>query len=557
MRQLGHVLLFAALLGPAVACRDEMAPDVDLVGVRSCQVGEYPLSGAPFVVDGPRQFIVSPAEVCPDINLEIAALAITVYHPQPLPDLGLPTVIMTNDVGLDATQYEHVLVPLAAQGFIVASVQTGGEVVERAAALSCALRWLRIDWSAEDQTVRPDQSPARFNCDLVLMGHGHGAEAAWIVGDNLRTIPWADVDPLGFDMQLRALVGLAPGFHRLSGYSPERSVPYLAIMGSTDERLPGAAIAAYDAMSSEAVATQDDPGKLILWPYDVPHAAFGGMPAASAGPDDAKGHAIAAAFVPLFLEHFVLGDVSHHGLFTGDELPASLADERWWSDLEPAFTELGRAPVLLRAFTLDQRQTPAIRRTLEDFEAGGSFTSTLSGGQVKVDALGALVPGGPLGGSALQVHWGEALPGGGLTWQLGDTAGTSLADDSYFSVRVGQGFKPFGFDACALPADDPRRTAVTLSVRLTDSQRHEAVAELGPIVQQDARRVGPEGDCIWSPFLSTLRVPLAAFCTHDGFDVDSVASLTIELPELAHEVFVFLDTLEFTRHPLEADQRCR
>ena len=297
MRQLGHVLLFAALLGPAVACRDEMAPDVDLVGVRSCQVGEYPLSGAPFVVDGPRQFIVSPAEVCPDINLEIAALAITVYHPQPLPDLGLPTVIMTNDVGLDATQYEHVLVPLAAQGFIVASVQTGGEVVERAAELSCALRWLRIDWSAEDQTVRPDQSPARFNCDLVLMGHGHGAEAAWIVGDNLRTIPWADVDPLGFDMQLRALVGLAPGFHRLSGYSPERSVPYLAIMGSTDERLPGAAIAAYDAMSSEAVATQDDPGKLILWPYDVPRAAFGGMPAASAGPDDAKGHAIAAAFV--------------------------------------------------------------------------------------------------------------------------------------------------------------------------------------------------------------------------------------------------------------------
>ena len=557
MRQLGHVLLFAALLGPAVACRDEMAPDVDLVGVRSCQVGEYPLSGAPFVVDGPRQFIVSPAEVCPDINLEIAALAITVYHPQPLPDLGLPTVIMTNDVGLDATQYEHVLMPLAAQGFIVASVQTRGEVVERAAELSCALRWLRIDWSAEDQTVRPDQSPARFNCDLVLMGHGHGAEAAWIVGDNLRTIPWADVDPLGFDMQLRALVGLAPGFHRLSGYSPERSVPYLAIMGSTDERLPGAAIAAYDAMSSEAVATQDDPGKLILWPYDVPHAAFGGMPAASAGPDDAKGHAIAAAFVPLFLEHFVLGDVSHHGLFTGDELPASLADERWWSDLEPAFTELGRAPVLLRAFTLDQRQTPAIRRTLEDFEAGGSFTSTLSGGQVKVDALGALVPGGPLGGSALQVHWGEALPGGGLTWQLGDTAGTSLADDSYFSVRVGQGFKPFGFDACALPADDPRRTAVTLSVRLTDSQGHEAVAELGPIVQQDARRVGPEGDCIWSPFLSTLRVPLAAFCTHDGFDVDSVASLTIELPELAHEVFVFLDTLEFTRHPLEADQRCR
>ena len=557
MRPLGHVLRFAALLGPAVSCRDVLAPDVDLVGVRSCQDGEYPLPGAPFVVDGPRQFIVSPAEVCPDINLEIAALAITVYHPQPLPDLGLPTVIMTNDVGLDATQYEHVLMPLAAQGFIVASVQTRGEVVERAAELSCALRWLRIDWSAEDQTVRPDQSPARFNCDLVLMGHGHGAEAAWIVGDNLRTIPWADVDPLGFDMQLRALVGLAPGFHRLSGYSPERSVPYLAIMGSTDERLPGAAIAAYDAMSSEAVATQDDPGKLILWPYDVPHAAFGGMPAASAGPDDAKGHAIAAAFVPLFLEHFVLGDVSHHGLFTGDELPASLADERWWSDLEPAFTELGRAPVLLRAFTLDQRQTPAIRRTLEDFEAGGSFTSTLSGGQVKVDALGALVPGGPLGGSALQVHWGEALPGGGLTWQLGDTAGTSLADDSYFSVRVGQGFKPFGFDACALPADDPRRTAVTLSVRLTDSQGHEAVAELGPIVQQDARRVGPEGDCIWSPFLSTLRVPLAAFCTHDGFDVEAVASLTIELPELAHEAFVFLDTLEFTRHPLEADQRCR
>lgn len=552
MRPLGHLLGFAALLGPAVACRDELAPDGDLVDVRSCQDGEYPLPGAPFVVDGPRQFIVSPAEVCPDIDLEIDALAITVYHPRPLPDLGLPTVVMTNDVGLDATQYEHVLVPLAGRGFIVASVQTRGEVVERAAELSCALRWLRIDWGA-----RLDPSPARFNCDLVLMGHGHGAEAAWVVGDNLRTIPWADVDPRGFDMQLRALVGLAPGFHRLSGYSPERSVPYLAIMGSTDERLPGAAIAAYDAMGGEAEATRNDPGKLILWPYDVPHSAFGGVLAASAGPDDAKGRAIAAAFVPPFLEHLVLGDASHHRLLTGDESPARLADERWWSDLEPAFTELGRAPVLRRAFTLDQRQTPAIRRTLEDFEGGGSFTTTLSGGQVKVDALGALVPGGPLGGLALQVHWGEALPGGALTWQLGYAAGTSLADDSYFSVRVGQGFRPFDFDACALPAEDPRRAAITLSVRLTDLQGHEAEAELGPIVQQDARRIGPEDDCVWSPFLSTLRVPLAAFCAHPGFAVDSVASLTIELPELAHEAFVFLDTLEFTRHPLEADQRCR
>ena len=84
----------------------------------------------------------------------------------------------------------------------------------------------------------------------------------------------------------------------------------------------------------EAEATRNDPGKLILWPYDVPHSAFGGVPAASAGPDDAKGSAIAAAFVPPFLEHLVLGDASHHRLLTGDEREAIVQLAR--REAEPA-----------------------------------------------------------------------------------------------------------------------------------------------------------------------------------------------------------------------------
>jgi hypothetical protein len=80
--------------------------------------------------------------------------------------------VMTNGQGQFANGYDHVLLPLAARGFIVASVQSDFEVESRAKAMACTLRWLRKTWTAENG-VTP-------NCDVILMGHSRGGEAAWL-----------------------------------------------------------------------------------------------------------------------------------------------------------------------------------------------------------------------------------------------------------------------------------------------------------------------------------------------------------------------------------------
>lgn len=489
-------------------------------------------------------------------------LPVTVYHPDPLPGTPLPVLIMTNGAGgQEAKFYGHILQPLAEMGFIVASVQSNGEVEHRAKQMACTLRWLRKEWNFENQTRDPGDNPAKFNCDLVLMGHSRGGAAAFATGNSMELIPWDDINFLGFDMKLRALIGIAPRFDlgKMAGYTAKKSVPFLAMMGSTDDDVPGQAITAYDHMVFEASKTADDPGKLLLWPYDVPHNAFGGFGFGLEGSD--KGRAIAAGFVPRFLDLFVMGNEAQHEIFTGEQLPPEVfIEEEWWSYLDPAFTELG-GPVIPRDFVVDQRANPGSRQSLDDFEGGGAFSSSLDAEQTLIGLQSELADPESSGkhfSEVLKVNWGGLQLGGNVTWELDNGAGVSLADFSFFSLRVGQELLLADPAVCALPAMDPRRDALTLNVRLEDSMSNIAELPLGPIIQQDARIVESlQGNqsCAWNQFMQTLRLPMDSFC-QTGFDIESVVSLTIEFPDLGFETGVFMDTLEFTRHPLDDAHLC-
>lgn len=545
-------------------------------GLRSCEEPQYPIEGAPFSVVS-ELYQLDPAEVCATIQVPTDIPEVQVSRPDPLPDAPLPFAILTNGQGQNHLGYGHILNPLAAMGFIAASVQSESEVESRAHAMACVLRWLRTTWVA-NKCVTP-------NCDLVLIGHSRGGEAAWTLGNLLEYVPWTDINLVGVDVNLRAVVGLASRFSSAVPYAAEKAVPYLGIMGATDDDVPGQAITAYDSMILEEDRSSNDPGKLLLWPYDVPHSAFGGSaflsfpvnPGLDQASYFAKGEAIAGIFVPAFIDYFVLGNDLLHKLFTGEEIPDGLTpdldmdmspDSTWWSYLEPAFTELGEMPVLLRDFTLDQRANPGIRVLIDDFEEDVlNFDSTLDPeqtllGDQKSLAFTTHVPGQHVG-RVMRVRWGGSLAGGEISWELNGGAGLSLDDFSFLSLRVGQELilGEVEFDACALPPADPRMTALELTVRLRDTMNNVSEVPLGPIVQQHAQAVHRNGTpqvifCSPSQFMATLRIPMQEFCEAVGFDITSVVSMTIEFPELMRDAGVYLDTLEFTRHPLDDEHLC-
>jgi dienelactone hydrolase len=242
-------------------------------GIPACAGPMYPIEGAPFDVAS-ELHVIDSTSICGGLDPSVPELLIQVFHPNPLPDFPLPFAILTNGAGQSYRGYEHILRPLAAMGFVAASVQSEKEVIRRANAMACTLRWLRSQW-ASSRCVTP-------NCDLVLIGHSRGGEAAWLLGHSLASVPWHDIAWQGVDVNLKALVGIAPRYQSASPYAPDKAVPYLGIMGATDDDIPGNAIIAYDNMVKEAERTATDPAKVLLWPYDVPHSAFGGN--ASIGP---------------------------------------------------------------------------------------------------------------------------------------------------------------------------------------------------------------------------------------------------------------------------------
>lgn len=524
-----------------------------------CEEAVYPIDGVPLeVVEMPMEMI-NPAVFCPTLMPNLSALEVYVYRPDPLPTVPLPFALLTNGAaGQQAMRYRHVLEPLVERGFIAVAVQSDFEVNRREDVMKCTLRWLRMKWGT-DNGVNP-------SCDLVLMGHSRGGEAAWNVGNTLENIPWTDINLDGVDIRLRALVGLAPRFQTSTAFSPLAAVPYFGIMGATDDDVPGNGIRAYDNMILESERTSSDPAKVFFWPYDVPHGAFGGggllfLPDGSplsAQDYTEKAHALISAFLPPFIDIYVLGDPSDIDVLSGVQIPSALTpggNTNWWSYIEPAFSELGGGPIVLRDFVVGQTMQPGARTRLDDFEGAIEFSTTMT--QVAVDTQFSFALGTKASGNhaehVMRVRWGGPDPGGEITWELDSGAGFDLSEHSFFSLRIGQELILDG-QSCGFAPGDPHAEALELVIRLEDDLANISEVPLGPIVQQSVQ-LGP-GGCKPDHFMQTLRLPMSAFCEAAGFDISSVVSLTIEFPTLTHNVGAFIDTMEFSRHNLDDAGLC-
>jgi len=445
----------------------------------------------------------------------------------------------------------------------------------------CAMKWIDTFWTEADN--------ARTNCDLVAMGHSRGGEAAFQVIQNFPDL--VNDTP----RRLAAAVGIAPRSDPESdeGSFPiaaERAVPYLIVMGGSDEDVGGGdAARAYDIMASEESETLVSVDKLLLWAYDVPHNAWGGVepteildPAPK--PSDSqfeKGRAIGFWYIPAFLRWQVLGQdvLSNRSLFTAlvkpsanlSEFPGGnvemigVQDPAFWQHLQPSFMELNERPLIFADFSLgatdgsvaplrvDTMVRPALVPcgSLSPASGNGSVMAIdfepFEPTQVCVGSAADLssvfsTPGEHHETSVMRITWGNQLSAGRVRWSLD----TSLADFSFVSLRIGQSYDP------AVPSAVEAR--IVLHGTDQAAQPLDVPASLGLQIRQD------DSELVQAPqkttdFMHTVRVPLQDFCAA-GLDLTTVDGLSIVVSPSVEERSLLIDSIEFTRAPEDGQTGC-
>lgn len=537
--------------------------------------------GDPVSFDIPQA--IDPEVVCPmlagDIPIDFFS-ALRIIRPATLtgewPGQKLPVIVFSPGAAQDHLAYDHLFEPLASEGFVSVLVETSRidqdenlSVSTRASILACTLRWLASQW--------PDRE--HLSCDLVLAGHSRGGGAAFLTAGSFANIPWNDIDPQGIDFELRGLVSIA-GAATGDDTFPGDPVPFLGLVGATDEDPVGQLVLQYDRVIPDEVAAAnpaDLPPKFMLLPYDVPHNAWGGgvpifgslPPTLTPQEHQAKAEAIWLVHAPLFLRWSVLGQDAGiaRARLAGDDVPASLNEPQWWSSIQPAYAELGDLPVIPRAFTVDTLAAGGQRLVIDDFDSGGTFDARSFTGIAQPGPPADLVADNDWQGltnhrsDALFVEWGDdpqapGPRGGALEWPLAH----DVSSFELLSLRIGQlpqgvfGLPPEGMP-CELTTptlaepDLPDLTgAVSIDVSVSDGN-DSAAQTITPIIQQELRRVvqntsnGSIAKCVVVNHLQTLRVPLSSF---EGVDLTNLTGLTLTFDPRDELSAVLIDTIELT-----------
>ena len=557
---------------------DTNATTTPTTGVEQCQYPPEPPTGA-FVVrreplEGMSVVGACPGLATPGVFPGGTNIPIQIWRPATnqgdfaWPNGQFPVVIFApgNRQALagemsGAALYSHIIDPLVAEGFIVAGLDLDAdqdfEVSFRWRAMICAMKWLENTWT---------ESPnSRTNCDLVAMGHSRGGEAAFQVIENFST---ELNDP---PRRLAAAVGIAPrSTTDAEGSLPisaEKAVPYLIVVGGSDEDVGGGdAARAYDIMASEEEVLLAQTDKVLVWGYDVPHNAWGGVdvfvpPApVPTGIQLAKGRAISGEYIPAFLKWQVLRrePVPNREMFATlvrpsapvSAFPVSVQDSDFWSGIQPPFMELSGRPLIFADVSLGSSDNSVAPLRVDTMERAmpvecGDLSPSSSGGTVVVEGIlptqVCLGPAADLASqtnqehhetSVLRIAWGDQLDPGSVRWSIG----SSLENFSFLSMRLGQNYS------------STTQTAVDVSVVLHgqggQAQPIDVEVSLGLQVRQDDSVIGPLP--IVTDFMRTVRIPLQDFCTAD-LDLSTVSGLSVVVQESLSERALLVDSIEFTR----------
>jgi len=548
---------------------DETGTDTDTGGATiDCPDLKDPLPADTFPnVSAPEEIIIEVPGLCDDLEGMglVQTVDIELRHPAISPDgtwptERLPLLIFIHGNGQVASGYEHLLDPIAREGFVVANIDAplteGPEV--RAARVLCVNRWFAAEWPERNE---------HLNCDVAYVGHSNGGHGVVRAADLAGNAPGAPENQL----TRVAVVAIAPrGVNDEQLVGPE-GVAFLSLQGSRDEQVAGGAIRNYDRVSPEQSFTATDAGKAVVWAYHVEHDAFGGngllepsnFPPLDIGEMTAKGQAVVVGYVVPFLRYVALGeDGGLRDYFTGDAFPPEVQVPEWW-DYLPG--NAAGEPRIFTGFTVDQRTKEELRLQIDTLDRAvpGALTPSTLGqavtvqppgfaGQVQIGAAVDIAPVTRHDTAAMLVTWDPSNAGGTIRWQA---AGLDLTDVTHLSFRAGT-VPTVDNMTCTTTAAPPASFTVALDDGV-GAPTAVSTAAFAEIPEQDLGIVdNPQGGqfCVHDNFMRTVRIPLSAFCGEvDGLQA---VTFTFGLPMTAPSGRVLIDSLEFTASPFDAGDGC-
>lgn len=226
---------------------------------------------------------------------------------------GFPVAVLVHGASQHPWDYYDLLEQLAANELVVAAFEAsaGGDVSFRANRLLSYLQCLRGQWP----------EAGRLADRYALIGHSRGGTAIAVAAEAIA----AGLAAPGVEVE--ALVALAPTSTQQFSVDSSLSAAYLAISGARDPDTRGAALGWFDLAS----AADPSLARSLVWVHGASHHRFHqGLLFSDTGEVQASlsspGHwAFARAYIGAFLQWRLHDRVEHRPLFTGAQVPASVA----------------------------------------------------------------------------------------------------------------------------------------------------------------------------------------------------------------------------------------
>ena len=458
------------------------------------------------------------------------------------PPSGRPVVIFTHGVGMGHQDHKFLMAHLARNGFVTASITNSGKNEDRGQHAISYLNALHSWWPWR----------TRLSDEVIFIGHSRGGEGAVTAGRMLGTQPNLGVE----DFDIRAVVPIAPTDGGGSNGADSREVlngsmigGLMGIYSTRDGDVDGYSatsgnphpqktmFAVYDRAgpesSHEGFFNPNQLDKSMVYVYGARHRDF--MDDVDAWTGTVEGRNVAKAYATAMLRWKTFGDTQFKGVLDDSARPVSLVG----SELYTQYSSASR------------------RRVIDNFENGGTGTSTMGGSVTDGSGIVTLLEGemhqmlssSPHDSRGLRITWTSS----GLRrvrWYIPNInifpygSQRDFSDFEYLSVRMGQVYK----NSYNTP-DEPQDFYMRMYSNAGWSGKVRAGAyQQIPAPDVFIKPVSTPMGVVWTDFtksaLTTVRVPLSAF---RNVDLESVryVYLYFDVPGYSKGAVV-IDSLELT-----------